>query len=129
MKKGGKNITKNILLLTDDQNAISEAVSQYPDYNDIFQSTKTPGSRRWIWENQIPSDDRKHEVLTILSTLQLVRRCKLLIHGESNFAEYVQKDMQYYHSSQSLNIDDHNVMVFNVNNTKSVKLSKSEWKV
>eukprot|EP00978_Attheya_sp_CCMP212_P049412 scaffold661471_cov63-Attheya_sp.AAC.2 len=127
MKKGGNNRTKNILLLTDDQNAISEAVSQHPDYNWIYFNRPRYRGTEGGWENQIPSDDPKHEVLRILHTLQLVRQCKLLIYSWNNFAHYIRKDMGYYHHNQSLNLDDDNP--FNLNNTNTVKLSKSEWKV
>jgi hypothetical protein len=126
MKLGGKDITENILLLTDDQNAVTEALSQYPDYNWIHFNRPRYRGAEGGWESHVPSDDPKHEVITILSTLQLVRQCNLFIHSESAFADYIRKDTEYYHNSKSLNIDD-GTHPYNPKNAKSVKLSKSEW--
>ena len=83
-----------IFLLTDDENAIQEALTKYPQY---------PKSRyRWVFiprkrfkgpeggfENQIPSQDPKIEVIVLLTIFRLVRQCKTLIHSQSNMAEYI----------------------------------------
>eukprot|EP00978_Attheya_sp_CCMP212_P019547 scaffold54967_cov45-Attheya_sp.AAC.1 len=61
MQRGGENITRTILLLTDDHNAISEALSQYPDYNWIYFNRPRYRGAEGGWEGHIPSDDPKHE--------------------------------------------------------------------
>jgi hypothetical protein len=128
MKKGGKEITNHIFLLTDDHNAISEAESQYPDYNWIYFNRPRHRGSEGGWESQIPSDDPKHEVLTILSTMQLVRQCEVFIHSRSSFTQYVLKEMEDYHSIKHFDLDD-GIDPYHEDNTNTVKLSKSKWKV
>ena len=75
----------NIFLLTDGATAIDEAHEFYPDTNWIyFNRTRFRGSAGG-WENQIPSNSPKAEVVTLLATLQLVCLCDTIVHGISFF--------------------------------------------
>ena len=49
------NSTRNILLLTDDQNAIEEAKTLYPEYNWMYIDRPRHRGAEGGWENQIPS--------------------------------------------------------------------------
>jgi hypothetical protein len=84
----------NIFLLTDDANAIDEAHEFYPDINWIyFNRTRFRGATGG-WENQIPSNSPKAEVITLLATLQLVRLCDTIVHGESVFSHLLADSMR-----------------------------------
>lgn len=120
------NSTKNILLLTDDQNAIDEAKTLHPDYNWMFVDRPRHRGVAGGWENQIPSDDPKLEVIVLLSIFRLVRQCSSFIHTHSNFAFIIEGEMQDAHKNKELrivNLDDNNPNLFSSNNSLSVNLS------
>jgi hypothetical protein len=73
---GNKRLHENILLLTDDQNAIDEAHREYWMYNWMyFNRTRFRGTEGG-WENHFPSGDPKTaEVVTLLSIYRAVRYC------------------------------------------------------
>jgi hypothetical protein len=95
-----------ILLLTDDDTAIQEALTKYPPATtstSTSTSTTTTPSYQWVYiprprfkgpeggfENQIPSANPTWEVIVLLSELHaLAPKCQTLIHSQSNFAEYL----------------------------------------
>jgi len=83
-----------VLLLTDDANAIDEALEFHSDvanwvYFDRPRHRGTAGG----WEEQVPSRDPKKEVITILATLKLVQRCETLISSRSKFADALSRAM------------------------------------
>lgn len=120
------NSTKNILLLTDDQNAIEESQVLHPDYNWMFIDRPRHRGASGGWENQIPSDDPKLEVIVLLSIFRLVRQCSSFIHTSSNFASLLKREMQDEHKDKDLhivNLDDGNPDVFSAKNSLSVNLS------
>ena len=91
--KIGDNLHQNILLLTDDQNAIEEAESQYPDQNWMyFNRTRFRGTEGG-WENHFPSGDPKTETVTLLSIFRAVRQCDSISMQKGNFAHFLVMNM------------------------------------
>eukprot|EP00978_Attheya_sp_CCMP212_P047628 scaffold422644_cov102-Attheya_sp.AAC.2 len=105
MELGGSNIANNIFLLADDQNAVAEALAQYPEYNWMYFDRQRHRGAEGGWENQLPYNDPKHEVTVILSTLQLVRQCDTFIHSFTSFSHYIWKEMNYFNNSKRVSID------------------------
>jgi len=123
--------TKNILLLTDDQNAIEEAQTLHPGYNWMFIDRPRHRGTEGGWENQIPSDDPKLEVIIILTILRLVGQCSSLIHTHSNFAFVLQGEMENARKGKHfrrVNLDENDPNLFNANNSLSVNLSTNYTK-
>ena len=89
MNASSSTIQKTILLLTDDSNAIQEAHSKYPDYNWVYIDRPRFQGPEGGFENQIPSNDPKYEVLVLLSIFRLVRKCQSLVHTKSNLGQYL----------------------------------------
>ena len=115
----------NIFLLTDDANAIDEAHEFYPDTNWIyFNRTRFRGSAGG-WENQIPSNSPKAEVITLLATLQLVRLCDTIVYGQSIFADLLVDSMRSVEydrpggSIQHYRVDDGVKDAYSSNNSDS----------
>jgi hypothetical protein len=95
---------KNILLLTDDQNAIDEAESVFPNYNwAYFNRTRFRGNEGG-WENHIPSRDPKLEVLVILSTFRAVRECDSIAMTHGNFAKNLVMEMRIMRGEGNITI-------------------------
>lgn len=87
------NDTKNIFLLTDDANAISEALYKFPEYNWMYIDRPRHKGAEGGFENQIPSKNPKFEVIVLLSIFQLVKKCATLIHTKSGFALLLRREM------------------------------------
>jgi hypothetical protein len=122
-----ENGTKNILLLTDDQNAIEEAQTLFPSYNWMFVDRQRHQGAEGGWENQIPSDDPKLEVIILLTIFRLVRMCSSFIHGHSNFAFLLEEEMKDAHKGTELhlvNLDENDPDFRSENNTLTVNVSK-----
>ena len=76
-------------MLTDDANAIEEALEFYSNLRwKYFQRKRERGSSTG-WEGHTPSRDPVSEVVTILATFDLARECTTLVHGHSNYADYL----------------------------------------
>lgn len=81
-------------MLTDDANAIDEALEFRPDIQWHFLNrTRSRGSEGG-WEQQIPSGSPKSEVVTILATLKLIQLCDTIVYGESGFANLLVNEMK-----------------------------------
>lgn len=126
LKALDKDDPKNILLLTDDQNAVEEARTLHPDYNWMYLHRPRHRGAEGGWENQIPSDDPRLEVIILLAIFKLVRQCSTLIHTHSNFAKVLQGEMEDAMNGKDfhrVNLDDGNPTLFNANNSMSVNIS------
>lgn len=86
--------TKNIFLLTDDENAIGEALTKFPQYNWIFIDRPRHKGAEGGFENQVPSNNPKFEVIVLLSIFRLVKKCSTLIHTKSGFAILLRREME-----------------------------------
>jgi hypothetical protein len=76
-----------ILLLTDDANAIDEAHELFPHVEWYYYNRTRFRASSGGWENTAPSLNPKLEVIIILSTLELVKRCDGIVYGTSGFAK------------------------------------------
>ena len=84
---------QDIFLLTDDADAIDEAHEFYPNLNwHYINRTRFRGTEGG-WENQIPSKNPKQEVVTILGTFRLAKRCDTFVHGTSVFSDEIYRAM------------------------------------
>ena len=85
--------TKNILLFTDDQNAIEEAHEFHPEYNWMYLNKTRHRGSSGGWENQIPSGSPKDEVVAILTIFKLARKCDVFVNSLSGFADLIYSAM------------------------------------
>lgn len=124
-----KKRTKNILLFTDDHNAIGEALKNFPQYNWMYINRKRHKGAEGGWENQLPSDDPKFEMVVLQSIFYLARKCTRLVRTTGNFGNLIEAEMREALRGKGrlklVNLDDEDPSVFSLNNTLSVKVSKS----
>lgn len=118
-------IFKNILLLTDDQNAISEAGSLFPEYNWIFIDRPRWKGAAGGWERQLPSSDPSFEMLVLLSTFQLVKKCKSFVHSSSSLSKWIKDSMNRRAQVFDLDKDVPWESIHNLRNRKTKFLSKT----
>ena len=120
---------QNILLLTDDANAIDEALAQFPDYHWMYIQRKRHRGTEGGFENQIPSQNPQEELIILLSILQLVQQCSALVHTTGNFAELLWGEMDSRSTVARINLDELDTKhdLFSANNSRSVHLSKASF--
>lgn len=84
---------QNMLLLTDDANAIQEAIAQYSTENSYYRWFYLERPRHQAdaggWENQIPSGEPVTEVVMLHAAFELAAQCQTLVHSKSNLADYL----------------------------------------
>lgn len=85
---------RNMFLLTDDANAIDEALDFFPNIHWFYLNRTRFRGASGGWENQIPSKNPKSEVITLLTALRLVRACDTIVLGQSAFAELLVDSMR-----------------------------------
>mmetsp|Transcript_19912 Transcript_19912/g.29530 ORF Transcript_19912/g.29530 Transcript_19912/m.29530 type:complete len:480 (-) Transcript_19912:67-1506(-) len=107
---GRRGVERNILLLTDDANAIQEAKTEFPSpqYNWMYVDRPRYEGNAGGWENHLPSNDAAQEVIAMLTELQLAQRCTSLIRGHSTFADVLEG---YIRSAAA---DDEDVAVYHL---------------
>jgi hypothetical protein len=110
----------NILLFTDDQNAIEEAESLHPSYNWMYLNRTRHRGSTGGFENQIPSGSPKDEVIVILAILRLAQKCDVLVHSTSSFATVIYDSMvESGRDIKRLQIDSDYKGRLHVNNSKT----------
>eukprot|EP00567_Pseudictyota_dubia_P001634 CAMPEP_0197468106 /NCGR_PEP_ID=MMETSP1175-20131217/65913_1 /TAXON_ID=1003142 /ORGANISM="Triceratium dubium, Strain CCMP147" /LENGTH=284 /DNA_ID=CAMNT_0043004201 /DNA_START=764 /DNA_END=1618 /DNA_ORIENTATION=- len=87
------NATKNILLYTDDANAIDEAEDFHPEYNWMYLAKKRYRGKEGGWKGHFPSGDPTFEVIALMAELELAGQCDVLVHTVSNFADVLYDEM------------------------------------
>jgi hypothetical protein len=80
--------SRNILLLTDDSNAVTEAVQHHTSYHWMYLTRYRHKGASGGWENQIPSKHPADEVAALLASTELIKKCDCLVHSKSNLADY-----------------------------------------
>jgi hypothetical protein len=84
----------NILLMTDDQSAVDEALGLHPNYTWYFiNRTRHYGASGGL-NHHIPSQDPLLEIIIILAELRLASHCKTLIHTHSGFVDLIREAVQ-----------------------------------
>mmetsp|Transcript_2544 Transcript_2544/g.3643 ORF Transcript_2544/g.3643 Transcript_2544/m.3643 type:complete len:145 (+) Transcript_2544:2-436(+) len=91
---GKGKLHENILLLSDDQNAIEEAQRDYPNKNWMFFNRTRFRGTEGGWENHFPSGDPKTEVVTLLSIYKAVKHCDSISKQEGNFGKSLLAQME-----------------------------------
>jgi hypothetical protein len=91
---------RTILLLTDSQSAIDEALNCKQDFPNICDGIdfRYVEKKRWIaaeggWENPFPSGNSRSELMVIQTEFALAQQCDLAIVGDSSFAERIYSHM------------------------------------
>jgi hypothetical protein len=87
-------IHPNILLLTDDANAIVEATQQYKNYRWMFVQRPRFQADEGGWEHQLPSSDPIFEMTVLLGTFVLVQQCQSLVYSSSGFSKWILQEME-----------------------------------
>ena len=85
--------TGNILLFTDDANAIDEAHELYPEYNWMFVNRTRYRGMSGKWGVHMPTNDPVMEVVAIHDVLRLAKHCDILVHSYSSFARVIYAEM------------------------------------
>ncbi|KAG7344566.1 hypothetical protein IV203_022574 [Nitzschia inconspicua] len=117
--------TPNIFLITDDANAIGEALTEFPTYNWMYIRRKRYKADEGGWEQQTPSHDYVFEMTTLLSILEMAPQCSAIVHGHSSFADLVVRSMKSKHGSDlTVARVDENITIHDENNSKFRNVSK-----
>lgn len=94
IRKAGLKRGENILLFTDDANAIKEAHEFHDEHNWIYLERKRHRGSEGSWENQTPSKNPKEEVIMLLTIFELAKRCDAFVHTYSNMADMIYNSME-----------------------------------
>ncbi|KAG7339042.1 hypothetical protein IV203_021493 [Nitzschia inconspicua] len=122
-------VTKpNIFLITDDANAIGEALSEFPTYNWMYIRRKRYKADEGGWEEQTPSRDYVFEMTTLLSILELAPHCSAIVHGQSSFADLVVRSMKSHRPQHGSDLKiarvDDNITIYDPMNLHFRNVSK-----
>ena len=126
-----EKISNTIFLLTDDDNAIKEAHEKFPDFHWVHIERQRFKGKEGGWENHIPSDDPKLEVIILMSIFAKVGTCKMLIHTRSSFADYIAGVMMNARGRDfvRVNIDKDRSNIYNRSFAETFDISsKKSWK-
>jgi hypothetical protein len=124
-----------VLLVTDDANAIAEAQTLYPTLRWRYVPRPRHRGSEGGWENPVPSGNSTLEVVVLQALEQLLhfqgRVCDVpvLVHSKSNLADYLYAHLLMANPKAIwINLDQQDPRrVHSVQNAKSVELSRSEW--
>mmetsp|Transcript_12471 Transcript_12471/g.19225 ORF Transcript_12471/g.19225 Transcript_12471/m.19225 type:complete len:513 (-) Transcript_12471:48-1586(-) len=113
-----------ILLLTDDANAIREALSSnYSQYDWMYLKRPRHAGTEGGWENHFPSNDATHEVVSLLAEFAIATQsnCTSLIRGPSTFANVLEghmrqanKNVVVYHLEDETGSNSNNQATLNI---------------
>jgi hypothetical protein len=124
---------REILLLTDDANAIVEATMLHQAYEWRYINRPRFAGPEGGWENPIPSGNATWEVIVLQAMSQLMRwqarNCDVpvLVHSKSNLADYLYAHLLMDNPRAvriDLDQDGTKRVVHSLDNVKSVKLSR-----
>jgi hypothetical protein len=105
-QKAPEKYHRNVILFTDDQEAIEEAHLNYPEHNWIYLNRTRHRGVSGGWEGQVPSNSPRLEVVILHSIFRLMKLCDVYLFSTSNigfiFASYAQPN------TTIINIDDVN---------------------
>lgn len=111
--------TKNLLLFTDDQNALEEALTHHPSYNWMYLNISRHRGSSGGYENHIAASDPADEVTAMLSIFKLARHCDSFVMGHSTFADEIYRGMVSKGKNITLLRVDEGLDVFNPSYTTS----------
>jgi len=84
----------NVLLLTDDANAIDEAWHDFPDLKWHYLDRPRFRGQEGGWENHFPSNDPALEVIIIKAIQVMVQQCDIIVHGKGGFSDFIYDSMK-----------------------------------
>lgn len=114
------NLThKSIVLLTDDANAIDEALELHPEYDWKFVN-RTRHRGKAGWASHQPSKDPVEEMVAIFAALRLVKKCDTIVRGLSSFGDMLLLSMRASRMNVTdLDVQTNPLAVRSGNNTQS----------
>lgn len=120
----------NVLLLTDDANAVIEAKHYYPEFHWHYLERPRHHGNEGGWEHHIPSNNASLEVAILHASFVLVQHCNALVHSKSNLADYFLAVMRLRNpQAQHIDIDKDKLHqdIHNERNSRSIKISRNAW--
>ena len=75
---------RNVIIFTDDQEAIEEAQKNYPEHNWIYLNRTRHRGMSGGWEGQVPSNSPRLEVIILRSIFRLMKLCNVYVFSHSN---------------------------------------------
>jgi hypothetical protein len=129
MQAARHDITKTILLLTDDANAILEAKTLYPNHTWVTMDRKRYQGPQGGWEGHFPSGHPLTETIVLLGTFKLVQQCSVLVHTYSNLAELFWGYMISHHGRPNVTKIQVDFMMEKYDPTyvETVNVSRADW--
>jgi hypothetical protein len=116
---------RKVFLMTDDQNAITEATTEYPDIQWMYIDRPRYRASEGGFEKQLPSNDPIFEFTVLLGTFEMVQHCDSLIHSHSGFSDVLFKQMALVNPDvRRVNIDEDR-QVFSPHHASTVNISLS----
>jgi hypothetical protein len=112
-------IQPNILLLTDDQNAVGEAKTVFPEYHWMVLDRPRWKALEGGFERQLPSSDPIFEMKVLLSTFRLIRKCQSLVHTKSNLGSLFKYELLKANNSAQVYNLDYGKSFKEIHNTKN----------
>lgn len=91
----------DVLILTDDEAAIEEALLLHPEYQwKFFNKTRNRGVQRMF--SHFPTKDPALEMLTILAEMKVASQCKKGVFGESKYPKLIEMAMSKRHRQEDM---------------------------
>ena len=112
-------IERNVLLLTDDHNAIGEALHDFPNRNWMYIDRPRYRGSEGGFERHLPSNDPILEMTVLLSTFRLVRRCMSMIRASSAFGDLLWGEIKDEHQGENYwykRVDENSMTIHDANN-------------
>jgi hypothetical protein len=123
-----ERIEPNVFLLTDDHNAIGEALHEFPDRNWMYINRPRYHGSEGGFERHLPSNDPILEMTVLLGTFRLVRRCTSMVRSSSAFGDFLWGEIKDEHVGEDFwfkRVDEHVRGVYSVDNIASANISKT----
>lgn len=130
LSTAGDSMEHNILLLTDDHNAIGEALHEFPAYNWMYIDRPRYRGSEGGFEHHLPSNDPILEMTVLLGTFHLVRRCTSMVRSSSAFGDYLWGEIKDEHQGDKSiwwkRVDENSGKIFSQDNIAiSANVSKT----
>jgi len=122
----GFPVHDNILILSDDANAIDEAFAEFPQYNWMFINRTRYRGAEGGWENQLPSNDPAYEMVVLLGTFELIKQCQSFVRTVSGIADIFESELKSTDEDfPVINLDEGRDDVWSEENRESVVVSEA----
>lgn len=120
-------VEHNIFLLTDDHNAIGEALHEFPERNWMFIDRPRYRGSEGGFERHLPSNDPILEMSVMLATFRLVRRCNSMVRGSSAFGDFLWGEIKDEHGAENIWFErvDERFTIFSKDNQATANISRT----